>query len=85
MWEVVKEIEDYTKHLKFPLKVAILGCVVNGIGEGKEADIGIAGGAGKGLIFVKGKIYKNCDEKDLVPELKKLIDEAYANYLANKK
>ena len=85
LWEVVKEIEDYTKHLKFPLKVAILGCVVNGIGEGKEADIGIAGGAGKGLIFVKGKIYKNCDEKDLVSELKKLIDQAYANYLANKK
>lgn len=80
LWNVVREIEEYTKSMKFPLKIAILGCIVNGIGEGKEADIGIAGGNGKGIIFKKGKIYKNCDEKDLVPELKKLIDEAYIEY-----
>lgn len=80
LFGVVREIEQYTKNMKFPLKISILGCVVNGIGEGKEADIGIAGGNGKGLIFKKGKIYKNCNEEDLVPELKKLIDEAYLEY-----
>lgn len=85
LFNVVREIEQYTKNMKFPLKISILGCIVNGIGEGKEADIGIAGGNGKGLIFKKGKIYKNCDEKDLVSELKKLIDESYDEYLNNKK
>lgn len=87
LFKVVREIEEYTKNMKFPLKISILGCIVNGIGEGKEADIGIAGGNGKGLIFKKGKIYKNCKEEDLVPELKKLIDEAYKEYfeLKNKK
>ncbi len=84
LFSTVKEIEEYTKKYQFPLKISILGCIVNGIGEGKEADIGIAGGNGKGLIFKKGKIYKNCEEKDLIPELKKLIDEAYLEYIKKK-
>lgn len=43
LFPVVKEIEEYTKNMKFPLKIAILGCVVNGPGEAKQADLGIAG------------------------------------------
>ena len=46
-----------------------MGCVVNGPGEAKEADIGIAGGNGKGILFKKGKIIKQVDEEDLVESL----------------
>ena len=46
-----------------------MGCPVNGPGEAKEADLGIAGGNGKGLIFKKGQIIKKVDEKDLLKEL----------------
>ncbi len=81
--QVVHEIEDYTKDMNFPLKIAILGCVVNGIGEGKEADIGIAGSAKKGIIFEKGQILKTVPEEELVSELKLLIDKYYQLY--NKK
>ena len=58
------------------IKVAVMGCAVNGPGEAKEADYGIAGGDGKGLIFAKGKIIKTVDEKDIVEELVKIIEES---------
>lgn len=51
-----------------------MGCVVNGPGEAKDADIGIAGGIGEGLIFRKGKIVKKVKEEDLVEELIKIIE-----------
>ncbi|AOG60194.1 4-hydroxy-3-methylbut-2-en-1-yl diphosphate synthase [Spiroplasma helicoides] len=75
--EVVKEIEDFVETLHFPLKVAILGCVVNGPGEASQADIGIAGGRNGGIIFKKGKIFKTVQQEQLVPELKELIMEYY--------
>lgn len=78
---VVKEIEQYTKKMNFPLKIAILGCAVNGPGEAKEADIGIAGGNGSGIIFENGKILKTVKEKEMVNELKKLIDVKYKEFL----
>lgn len=74
---VVKEIEEYTEKLNFPLSIAILGCVVNGPGEASHADVGIAGGKDGGIIFKKGKIYKTCTQDKLVPELKILIDQYY--------
>lgn len=77
---VVKEIEEYTKKMNFPLKVAILGCAVNGPGEAKEADIGIAGGNKSGIIFENGKIIKTVKEELLVDELKKLIDIKYKEF-----
>lgn len=77
---VVKEIENYTKNMNFPLKVAILGCAVNGPGEAKEADIGIAGGNGSGIIFENGKIIKTVKEEYLVDELKKNIDIKYNEF-----
>lgn len=66
---IVEEVESRIDDLKKPIKVAIMGCEVNGPGEAKEADIGIAGGNGLGLIFKKGKIIKKVDEKDLINEL----------------
>ena len=58
------------------IKVAVMGCVVNGPGEAKEADIGLAGGNGVGIIFKKGKLYKKVKEEDLLEtflaELKKI-------------
>ncbi len=83
--QVVNEIEEYTKDMNFPLKIAILGCVVNGIGEGKEADIGIAGSSKKGIIFEKGNILKTVPEEELVKELKILIDKHYQAYIKNNK
>ncbi|KAF5279619.1 hypothetical protein FQR65_LT15367 [Abscondita terminalis] len=76
---VVQEIEEYTEKLNFPLKIAILGCVVNGPGEASQADIGIAGGKDGGIIFKKGKIFKTVHQDLLVSELKTLIDEYYIN------
>ena len=56
------------------LKVAVMGCVVNGPGEAKEADFGVAGGDGKGVIFAKGEILKTVNEEDIVDELIKTIE-----------
>jgi (E)-4-hydroxy-3-methylbut-2-enyl-diphosphate synthase len=69
---VEKAVRGYTR----PLKVAIMGCVVNGPGEAREADIGIAGGKGLGLLFTKGKLIRKVPEKDLakvlLQEIKKM-------------
>jgi len=71
---IAKTIEDKVKDLKKPIQIAIMGCVVNGPGEAKEADIGITGGKNVGIIFKKGKLYKRVEEKHLVEELLKEID-----------
>ena len=55
------------------LKVAVMGCVVNGPGEAKEADFGVAGGDGKGVIFAKGEILKTVPEENIAEELVKVI------------
>ncbi|WP_234121210.1 flavodoxin-dependent (E)-4-hydroxy-3-methylbut-2-enyl-diphosphate synthase [Clostridium hydrogenum] len=68
--EVEKRLENSNKNIK----VAVMGCVVNGPGEAREADIGIAGGKGEGLIFKKGKIIKKVKEEYLVDELINEID-----------
>lgn len=67
--EIARKVEEKIISLKKPVKVAIMGCVVNGPGEAKEADIGIAGGKGEGLIFKKGEIFKKVPEKELLTEL----------------
>lgn len=82
---VVQEIEKFTKKMNFPLKIAILGCAVNGPGEAKEADIGIAGGKRTGIIFENGKAIKSVKEEFLVDELKKLILKKYEKFLKEKK
>ncbi len=71
--KIANKIETALKDFKSDLTVAIMGCVVNGPGEAKEADIGIAGGNGCAVIFKKGQIFKKVDEEDIVPELLKEI------------
>lgn len=77
---IANEIEEYIETIKAPIKVAVLGCAVNGPGEAREADIGIAGGNGKGMLFKKGKIIRTVPEEVMVDELKKEVDilAAYA-------
>ena len=67
--EVQKRLSDIDK----PLKIAVMGCVVNGPGEAKEADVGIAGGDGKGAIFAKGKLVKTVEEDRLAEELEMYV------------
>lgn len=67
--ELAQKVEDYTKHLKKDLKIAVMGCAVNGPGEAREADIGIAGGKNEGLIFKKGKIVRKVKEEELFDAL----------------
>ncbi len=71
---VANEIEDYVQNIKAPIKVSVLGCAVNGPGEAREADIGIAGARGEGLLFRKGKVVRKIPEAELVSELKREID-----------
>ena len=67
--EMVQEAEKRLEGIDKHIKVAIMGCPVNGPGEAREADIGIAGGNGRGIIFLKGKIHKTVDEEELLDEL----------------
>ena len=72
--EIAKQAEERLKDCKKNITVAIMGCAVNGPGEAREADIGIAGGLNEGLIFKKGKIVRKVAEKDLLDELVKEIE-----------
>jgi len=72
---IVREVKEKTKNIKKPLKVAIMGCVVNGPGEAKEADIGLACGKEKGVIFKKGKPIKVIPLRKAVEELISLIHQ----------
>ena len=71
---LVNLAEERLSHINKPLKVAIMGCVVNGPGEAREADIGIAGGDGEGLLFKKGVIIRKIPEGLLLDELMKEIE-----------
>ncbi len=70
---IANEVEKRCQEIHKNLKVAVMGCAVNGPGEAREADIGIAGGKGEGLLFKKGKIIKKVPEAELVEELIKKI------------
>lgn len=72
---LVEKVERTVKKITTPLTVAIMGCVVNGPGEAKEADVGIAGGKGVGVLFKKGKVGRKVREKDFVPVLLREIYE----------
>jgi len=69
--ELANQVENMVSDIPLNIKVAVMGCVVNGPGEAKEADIGIAGGIGEGLIIKHGEVYKNVPEQELLPELRK--------------
>lgn len=74
--DLTAKVEKALGKIKEPIKVAVMGCVVNGPGEAREADIGVAGGKGCGAIFVKGKVLKTVPENKILPtllgEIKKL-------------
>jgi len=76
LFGLAEKVEKVVQEMESPIKVAVMGCVVNGPGEAKEADIGLAGGRGVGIIFKKGKLYKKVAEDELFDtfliELKKL-------------
>ncbi|MBW1634798.1 MAG: flavodoxin-dependent (E)-4-hydroxy-3-methylbut-2-enyl-diphosphate synthase [Deltaproteobacteria bacterium] len=66
LFSLAETVENYVQTMETPLKIAVMGCVVNGPGEAREADIGVAGGKGVGIIFKKGKIWKKVNEKELL-------------------
>lgn len=70
---IAKEIEDFLNMINSNITVAIMGCAVNGPGEAKHADIGIAGGVNEGLLIKKGEIIRKVKQDDIVDELKKEI------------
>ena len=73
--ELTHNVEKEFEKMDKKIKIAVMGCVVNGPGEAKEADFGIAGGKGVAILFKKGKIVKQVKEKEILIELKKLIEE----------
>ena len=78
LFGIVGRVENELRNVVFPIKVAIMGCVVNGPGEAREADIGIAGARGKGVLFKKGEVIKKLPEDSLadvlITEVKKMLD-----------
>ena len=75
---IAAEVEKRLEAVKEPITVAVMGCVVNGPGEAREADVGIAGGKGEGLVFRKGEILRKVPETELVGELFQEIDTLLA-------
>lgn len=72
---LANRVEEMLRSIDKPIKVAVMGCAVNGPGEAREADIGIAGGDGEALIFAKGKILRKVPEDKILEELKKEIEK----------
>ena len=73
VYTLAEEVTKGLEGMQVPLRVAVMGCVVNGPGEAREADLGVASGNGKGQIFVKGKVIKTVPESEIVATL---IEEA---------
>jgi len=74
LFNLADEVERHVQNMETPLKIAVMGCVVNGPGEAKEADIGVAGGKGVGIIFKKGKLYKKVAEHELLEVFLRELD-----------
>ncbi len=77
VWDLAERVEEGLKDITAPLRVAVMGCVVNGPGEAREADLGCASGNGKGQIFVRGKVVETVPESEIVETLLR-----YANKMA---
>lgn len=73
---LAQEVEEKISHLDMPIKVAVMGCVVNGPGEAREADFGIAGGCGKGIVFSHGQVLRTVPEDQLVASLLEEIEKS---------
>ena len=79
---LANEVEHLVSEYKMDVKVAVMGCIVNGPGEAKEADIGIAGGVGEGLLIKKGVVVKRVPEAELLDTLRAELDAMEAQHLA---
>jgi (E)-4-hydroxy-3-methylbut-2-enyl-diphosphate synthase len=75
LFTLANKVDEYLATVKQPIKVAVMGCVVNGPGEARDADIGLAAGKGKGVIFRKGEIIKRVSEAEMFDALKAEIDQ----------
>ncbi|MEO3946993.1 flavodoxin-dependent (E)-4-hydroxy-3-methylbut-2-enyl-diphosphate synthase [Gorillibacterium sp. CAU 1737] len=75
LFAIANEVEEYLANIRVPIKVSVLGCAVNGPGEAREADIGIAGARGEGMLFRYGEMVRKVPEAELVSELKREIDK----------
>jgi (E)-4-hydroxy-3-methylbut-2-enyl-diphosphate synthase len=73
--EVAEEVEQRLQDLPVPITIAVMGCIVNGPGEAKEADLGIAGGKGQGLLSSKGEVVRKVPQAELADAL---VEEALA-------
>ncbi|MBX6316231.1 MAG: flavodoxin-dependent (E)-4-hydroxy-3-methylbut-2-enyl-diphosphate synthase [Isosphaeraceae bacterium] len=88
---IVAEVEEKMKGMKNPLRISILGCLVNGFGEAKEADLGIAAGSGKGIIFKRGVPIRHVQEAEMVQALLEEVERFHeetkplASYLEKEK
>ena len=69
VYELARQVNEGLGHLTVPIRVAVMGCIVNGPGEAREADLGVASGNGKGQIFVKGKVIQTVPEDEIVETL----------------
>lgn len=74
LFKLTTELTHRTENINFPVKIAVMGCAVNGPGEAKDADFGVACGGGKGLIFEKGNIIKTVEEDKLIDELMSILE-----------
>ena len=70
LFSIANEIDVFLNKIDEPIRVAVMGCIVNGPGEARDADVGLAGGNSKGIIFRKGKIIKTVPEEEMVQALK---------------
>jgi len=84
LFDIAETVEKRVATMTAPIKIAVMGCVVNGPGEAREADIGIAGGDGKGVLFKKGKVVETLAQEDIARALLKELDELEAAYCENK-
>ena len=79
LFTLAANVDEFLKTVKEPIRVAVMGCEVNGPGEAKDADIGLAAGRAMGVIFRKGKIVKRVKEADMLEELKAEILQVIAD------
>jgi (E)-4-hydroxy-3-methylbut-2-enyl-diphosphate synthase len=82
LFKIAGEIEQATAHIKMPLSLAVMGCAVNGPGEAREADLGVAAGRGNGMIYREGKAIRRVSEEEIVPALLEEIERFVADKTA---
>ncbi|HXH48241.1 MAG TPA: flavodoxin-dependent (E)-4-hydroxy-3-methylbut-2-enyl-diphosphate synthase, partial [Terriglobia bacterium] len=84
LFKIAGEIEQATSHIKMPLSLAVMGCAVNGPGEAREADLGVAAGRGNGMIYRQGKAIRRVSEDEIVPALLEEIERFVADKAAGR-